>query len=93
MEITLSRSSIALRLSEKELIEEYKLDESITLSKFIGFLLSHNLEEKVDFINTVNDPNEPEKELINLITSLIEDYNKKVIELTDFISLQKKAII
>ncbi|MBU1092976.1 MAG: hypothetical protein KKH01_00790 [Firmicutes bacterium] len=72
----------------QEIIEVYKMDESITFSKFIELLLSKNLEEEITLKNTINDPSEAENELVNLVTALVADYNLKVIELAGFIKTQ-----
>lgn len=88
MEITISRVTEGIAIMNQEIIEVYKMDESITFSKFIELLLSKNLEEEITLKNTVNDPSEAENELVNLITALVADYNLKVNELADFIKTQ-----
>ncbi len=88
MEITISRVTEGIAIMNQEIIEVYKMDESITFSKFIELLLSKNLEEEITLKNTINDPSEAENELVNLVTALVADYNLKVIELADFIKTQ-----
>lgn len=88
MEITISRVTEGIAIMNQEIIEVYKMDESITFSKFIELLLSKNLEEEITLTNTINDPSEAENELVNLVTALVADYNLKVIELADFIKTQ-----
>ena len=88
MEITISRVTEGIAIMNQEIIEVYKMDESITFSKFIELLLSKNLEEEITLKNTINDPSEAENELVKLVTALVADYNLKVIELADFIKTQ-----
>jgi len=88
MEITISRVTEGIAIMNQEIIEVYKMDESITFSKFIELLLSKNLEEEITLKNTINDPSEAENELVNLVTALVADYNLKVIELAGFIKTQ-----
>lgn len=88
MEITISRVAEGIAIVSKEIIEVYKMDESITFSKFIELLLSKNLEEEIALISTINDPSEAENELVNLLIALVNDYNLKVIELAEFIKGQ-----
>lgn len=88
MEITISRVTEGIAIMNQEIIELYKMDESITFSKLIELLLSKNLEEAIVLKNTVNDPSEAENELVNLVTALVADYNTKVTELAEFIKTQ-----
>ncbi len=88
MEIIISRVAEGIAIVNQEIIEVYKMDESITFSKFIELLLSLNLKEEIALKNTINDPSEAENELVNLLTALVADYNLKVIELADFIKTQ-----
>ena len=74
---------IVLSVNEKE-IESYKFDEEINFSKFFEYLLSLNMSNKIELINEIEGLNESEENLVKIINSVVDDYNKKVEELSEF---------
>jgi len=74
---------IVLSVNEKE-IESYKFDEEINFSKFFEYLLSLNMSNKIELINESEGLNESEENLVKIINSVVDDYNKKVEELSEF---------
>lgn len=67
-----------------EPIETYNFSKEINFEGLMKFLLGKNLKEKVDLVNTIDDPSSEETNLIKVIGSLIKSYNTKVDELEKF---------
>lgn len=67
-----------------EPIETYNFSKEINFEGLMKFLLGKNLKEKVDLVNTIDNPSSEETNLIKVIGSLIKSYNAKVDELEKF---------
>lgn len=82
MEICRKEESIVIK--DKDIIEEYKLDAEINFKGLITHLLGLNLAKKVELKCSIDDLSESEKNLVNLIKSIVNDYNEKVEEFEKF---------
>ncbi|MDD4188357.1 MAG: hypothetical protein PHX04_06385 [Bacilli bacterium] len=67
-----------------EPIETYNFSKEINFEGLMKFLLGKSLKEKVDLVNTIDNPSSEETNLIKVIGSLIKSYNTKVDELEKF---------
>lgn len=65
-------------------IEKYNFKENINFEKLITFLLKQNMTEEIQLENNLSEPSDSEKQLINLITEVLTEYNKKVEELNNY---------
>lgn len=70
-------------------IEKYNFKENINFEKLITFLLKQNMTEEIQLENSLSEPSDPEKQLINLINEVLIEYNKKVEELNNYKALNK----
>lgn len=85
MEIIKKKNIIQLYF-KKEIIEEYSFKLDIDFKKLIEFLLKDNLNTNFNLKNNLKDMNTEEENLVNLINSIIDDYNIKVDEYKIFIN-------
>lgn len=65
-------------------IEKYNFKENINFEKLITFLLKQNMTEEIQLENSLSEPSNPEKQLINLFNEELTEYNKKVEELDNY---------
>lgn len=65
-------------------IEKYNFKENINFEKLITFLLKQNMTEEIQLENSLSEPSNPEKQLINLFNEVLTEYNKKVEELNNY---------
>ena len=65
-------------------IEKYNFKENINFEKLITFLLKQNMTEEIQLENSLSEPSNPEKQLINLFNEVLTEYNKKVEELDNY---------
>lgn len=65
-------------------IEKYNFKENINFEKLITFLLKQNMTEGIQLENSLSEPSNPEKQLINLFNEVLTEYNKKVEELDNY---------
>lgn len=65
-------------------IEKYNVKENINFEKLITFLLKQNMTEEIQLENSLSEPSNPEKQLINLFNEVLTEYNKKVEELDNY---------
>lgn len=65
-------------------IEKYNFKENINFEKLIIFLLKQNMTEEIQLENSLSEPSNPEKQLINLFNEVLTEYNKKVEELDNY---------
>ncbi len=85
MEIIKKKNIIQLYF-KNEIIEEYSFKLDIDFEKLIEFLLKDNLNTNFNLKNNLKDMNTEEENLVNLINSIIDDYNIKVDEYKIFIN-------
>lgn len=85
MEIIKKKNIIQLYF-KNEIIEEYSFKLDIDFKKLIEFLLKDNLNTNFNLKNNLKDMNTEEENLVNLINSIIDDYNIKVDEYKIFIN-------
>lgn len=65
-------------------IEKYNFKENINFEKLITFLLKQNMTEGIQLENSLSEPSNTEKQLINLFNEVLTEYNKKVEELDNY---------
>lgn len=65
-------------------IEKYNFKENINFEKLITFLLKQNMTEEIQLENSLSEPSNPEKQLINLFNEVLTEYNKKFEELDNY---------
>lgn len=65
-------------------IEKYNFKENINFEKLITFLLKQNMTEEIQLENSLSEPSNSEKQLINLFNEVLTEYNKKVEELDNY---------
>lgn len=79
-----ANNKIKLVKENNEEVESYAFTEAIDFSKLMAFLISIELEEKINFNNEIFEPNEQAKTLISVIEEIVHQYNDGVDELSDF---------
>ncbi|MEG0408563.1 MAG: hypothetical protein RR623_06780 [Bacilli bacterium] len=80
MKLIKNSNGIVLLNNDVE-IESYNFDTEISFKKFVEYLLSLNLSEKIVIEDTIDGKNESEENLVRLIKQIEIDYNNKVDEL------------
>lgn len=88
MEIIRIGKKVQLK-ENNDLIEEYDFQDTINFEKLIKKLLSNNLKQKYEIKNQLQNMTEEEKNLVQLIMEIINDYNGKVTEFSDFVEKNK----
>lgn len=88
MEIIRNGKKIQIK-ENNNVIEEYDFQDTINFEKLIKKLLSNNLKQKYEIKSQIQDMTEEEKNLVQLITQIINDYNDKVAEFSDFVEKNK----
>lgn len=79
------KKDLKYKLIEDELvIEEYDFESEINFKKLIDYLLSKNLDSKINNNIKIDGVDETEKVLYSIIKDLIDDYNSKVEEFNEF---------
>lgn len=83
MEINRKEEYIIISNNGKE-IEKYKFEEEINFSKLVQYLLGLNLSVTLEVEDKVIEKKQEEESLINIVKSIINDYNAKVLEYETF---------
>lgn len=86
MQLKMNKINEIINISDNEnIIEYYKLSETIDFNKLISYLLTKELKEKINLIVGDFQKNEQENVLIGLINDIVNDYNNKVDDFDNFV--------
>lgn len=86
MEIEIIKSNDVIQLQKDgKNIESYDLTKSIDFHDLMSFLISDELNNKIELINKNNDLNDQETSLCTLIEQIIKDYNSKIDDFNNFL--------